>query len=349
MPSARVTAWLVPLADPTGPAARLPRARLRSDDLPALWDFADDHSVLPTVRANLKRVAEQSGPGRALLATDQAAQRQLDAALASAQVRLLARTGLSLKIRGQLARIAAALNRRRLPAMVMKGSSFADRLYPDPALRPFTDLDLLVPDEAVAGVEAALAKLGYRSRSQPTKYVEGYGQRSWRLSDNAGLSGTVEVHWNLVNSPTLRAGLSVPYHDLQLIPPAAGESCLPTASPAALLLIAAVHAGASHNFDRVGLICDICQAVRGAAGPIDTDWLTEAAERTGTRRVLGMGLRLCNTVLGEPAGEALARRLHLPAPGLFARALQTRAVVLGCRTPLVRARRLLFRQALKKS
>jgi len=338
----------VALADPTGPASALPRARLRGGDLAALWDFADAHSVLPAVRANLKQAAERHGPGRILAADAPAAGAQLDAAIASAHVRLMARTALSLRIRGQWARIAEALSRRRLPAIVVKGPSFADRLYADPALRPFTDLDLLAPDQAVTDVEAELAELGYRSRSQRTKYAEGYGERSWRLPEADGVSGTVEVHWNLVNSPTLRAGLSVAYNDLQLTPPAGPGASLPTPSPASLLLIAAVHAGAGHNFDRVGLLCDIGQAARGAAGAIDTDWLAEAAGRTGARRVLAMGLHLCKTVFGEPAGEALARRMHLPAPGLLARALQNRAVVLGCRTPLVRGRRLLFRQSLKK-
>ena len=50
---------------------------------------------------------------------------------------MIVRTGLTLALRRQLAQIGAALAERRLPACVLKGPEFADRLYPSPALRPF--------------------------------------------------------------------------------------------------------------------------------------------------------------------------------------------------------------------
>jgi hypothetical protein len=155
--------------------------------------------------------------------------------------------------------------------------------------------------------------------------------------------------------------LSVQYDDLQLAAqdrtggsPDAGRPSTPSdrlcrrASPAALLMIAAVHGAASHWFDRLCLLWDVCQVARGAAGAVDEDWLAEAVARTGCGRALAMGLYLCEKVLGEPACLQLRRRLGLPKPGVVSRLLLSRSVVLGRPTPFGRARRLAFRQLLKK-
>jgi hypothetical protein len=47
------------------------------------------------------------------------------------------------------------------PLVLLKGVSIADQYYPAPHLRPMRDIDVLVEDEAVPGIEAVLAKLGY--------------------------------------------------------------------------------------------------------------------------------------------------------------------------------------------
>ena len=79
----------------------------------------------------------------------------------------------AVQLEGELIRLAPVL--AELPAVVLKGAVLAHGAYPDPALRPFTDLDLLVAgpshDDAVEAFEA----LGYvRSRPEP---APGYDAR----------------------------------------------------------------------------------------------------------------------------------------------------------------------------
>jgi len=294
--------------------------------VPVLCDLADAHSVLPAVVRNLHRLG---GEGF----TD---------ALVEPRRRLMQRTAVALLLRRQRDRIAAAFAERRIPFAVIKGPAFADRLYADPALRPFTDLDLLVRGESRDDAAAALRTLGYRLVDQwGRKHDAEYGEQTWRVGRSAvPAGGAVELHWNLVNSPTLRAGLSVGYSDLVT------DGSM---SAAALLIVAAVHGAASHQFDRLGLLWDIAQAARGRAGQIDRAWLVETARRTGCGRALAMGLHLAAATLGDTAAATLARELKLPRPGVVTRRLLTPAVVLGARTPFVTARRLAFRQMLKRS
>ena len=92
-----------------------------------------------------------------------------------------------------------------IPAILLKGTEFADRLYSEPGLRPFRDIDIMVSKKALADAGTALADLGYQAQAAPVmKYAGGYGQHSWRLTGGRG--ATVELHWNLVNSP---GGLSI--------------------------------------------------------------------------------------------------------------------------------------------
>jgi len=301
-----------------------PRNSATPSDVSLLCGLADRHSVLPAVVNNLNRAEGDA----------------VAAALAAPRRQLMRRTAVSLLLRRQLAEIQAAFNDADVTSVVVKGPEFADRLYPRPALRPFTDLDLLIPPDARNAAAAAMETLGYGLVSQPgRKYDTEYGEQTWHRDDTGRTGGDVEIHWDLVNSPTLRAGVSVGYSDLATD----GEM-----SPAALLIVAAVHGAASHQFDRLGLLWDVAQAARGRAGKIDRSWLTDTARRTGCGLAVAMALHLAAATLGEPAAAALLRDLGLPRPSLTARWLVTPAVVLGRRTPFVTARRLGFRQMLKR-
>lgn len=61
----------------------------------------------------------------------------------------------------QLEELTAALSREGVPLLALKGAVSAALLYPDPGWRPLTDLDVLVPEEALETVRNVLSALGY--------------------------------------------------------------------------------------------------------------------------------------------------------------------------------------------
>jgi hypothetical protein len=173
------------------------------------------------------------------------------------------------------------------------------------------------------------------------KHETGYGEESWRHPARPG--GMVEIHWNLVNSPSLRRALSVTYEDLQL--EVQGRS---RPSAAAVLLIAAVHGVASHGVDRLQVLCDVVQAVRGTAGALDETWLAQAIPQTGTDRALATALALAYKVYREPACLDLMKRLGIERQAWPGKLLLTCGVILRAHAVRDSFRRQLLREFLKR-
>ena len=349
MSSGRVGTWLLALADAGGVRHPLPRALLRGSDLKPLREAAARHGVLAAVTGNLRQAVRQFGPERVVVAQPdrRRAREALEDFFTAARERLVGQTAFSLLVRRQHDEIGAALARAGAPAVVLKGPAFADRLYPEPALRHFTDIDLLTPKRSVADVERVLEGLGYRrAKEPPRKYAAGYAENAWRLEETP--AGTVEVHWDLTNSPSLRRRVSVTYDDLEIESSAAPNDALPELSSSSLLLVAAVHGVVGHRFDRLQVVCDVCQAARGAAGELDDGWLREVTSRTGSAFALAMALAVSGEALREPQCGRVLERLGLAQVGRGWRWLVTPTVVAGSERPLAKLRRQLLREVVKR-
>ena len=326
MVSPTLERWLPILADPAGgeQASRYAPMRLSAADLAALPEFADRHGVLPIVERNL-RAAMLSGA-------------VIEQCRATLRTRLLARTGICLMLRGQLAALGEVLRGRSVPHTVLKGVEFADRLYPEPVLRTFTDIDLLVPRHALAAAEDALREAGYSQKDEaPGPHHGRHAQRNWK---RAGPGGTVELHWDLVNSPSLRQRASVTWDRLER--DGAGRLL-----PESLLLIASVHGATGHRFDRLLLLCDVCQSARGAAGQIDPARMIRLARACGAELAVAAALTLAGKAFREPACDDLLNAMSLSVGARFGRHLLTPEAVLWRRSPFDTARRQIFRQMLK--
>lgn len=337
MASRLVLQWLAALADPAGPpSGRIPSRPLAVGELDGLCELADRHGVLPAVTANLRQIAAGRGAKSIVSGPSDQAQQ----AVAAARDMILRRAGTCLIIRAQASELRAAMTRAAVPAVVIKGVEFADRLYPRTDLRTYTDVDMLVPTNAVERADGVMRSLGYVPRVISMKHAGGYGEQSYTRPGRAG--SVVEIHWNLVNSPSLRRGVSVTFDDLQR----RDDGSL---TPASLLLIAAVHAAASHGFDRLQPLCDVCQACRLAAGEIDVDWLAGAVRRCGASRAMSAALGLAGDVLAEPLCHELIARLALPPRSPAMRLLITPGVVLRSHAWRDSFRRCLFRVMLKRA
>jgi hypothetical protein len=321
---------LLGLADPLERDRPMGFAPLRGRQLKRLLDLADRHGVLPAVVAGLGRSLDR---GQVRWRDEQAA-----AMWQTVPDLLLSRTGMGLALRQQAREVVSAFGEAGVPVVLLKGPDFADRLYPQPSLRTFTDVDLLIPTSALDGSRRVMDRLGYRPIVVAMKYDVGYSEEVYHRPERS--AGQVEVHTNLVNSPSLRRGLSVTFEDLQLT-----AADPPHPSPATTILIAAVHGAASHSFDRLQLLVDLMQAVR--RGDSDAVWLKDAIARTGAATAVAMGLHLAYKLLGEGRCRDLAQRLGLPQPSWACRAALSRGVVLRGHAWRDSFRRQWFRRMLK--
>jgi len=326
---------LLALADPRGPAKVIDFTPPEPEKLRRLLELADRHGALAIVMENLKQLTGQvNGPWTAYQ-PDPAAQEW-------ARQQLRYRTGMSLVLRQQARELTGRMQEAGLPVLVLKGCDFADRLYSHPSLRPFTDVDLLIPERMLPETRQIFRDLGYLPVPVPMKHATGYGEESWRQPTRPG--GTVEIHWNLVNSPSLRRALSVAYENLQL--ETHHDRTRPSA--AAMLLIAAVHGVASHGIDRLQVLCDVVQAVRGTAGALDETWLAQAVPHTGTARALATALALAYKMYREPACLDLMQRLGIGRRAWPGNLLLSRGVILRAHAVRDSFRRQLLREFLKR-
>jgi hypothetical protein len=144
---------------------------------------------------------------------------------------------------------------RGIDVLVVNGSVGAHLDYPDPALRLFGDVDLLVPPSDLAGARAALAAAGFRPAAlgQPGRLVDASGRQ-------------VELHTHALAGRWAR---HVPASELWQRPAALelGGRRLSVLAPEQRLVAACLKASTSGR--RLITVRDVAQQVLGGVDPDD--------------------------------------------------------------------------------
>lgn len=101
-----------------------------------------------------------------------------------------------------------------IPHALMKGTALAYSVYDRPAHRDRSDTDLLIREAELPAIREMLAKLAFKpSTDDGTGY-----QETWALCHPDGTEHLLDIHWQVLNSPSLFALLPV-------------EECLQAAAP----------------------------------------------------------------------------------------------------------------------
>jgi len=108
---------------------------------------AERNRLAPLAYARLKPLAENAGVPEAVL---RSLRNAYGRALRSAEL-----------YQAELLRLLDLFGAASVPVVVLRGPGSGLRLYGDPALRPFTDLDLLTPRPGLAAAEKCLEAAGY--------------------------------------------------------------------------------------------------------------------------------------------------------------------------------------------
>ena len=137
-------------------------------------------------------------------------------------------------LRRELPGVVAACSQ---PPLLLKGPAVADRFYAEPRLRPFVDLDLLVPREELPDDVEALVAAGFEPLEE---FRPGFGEEFGHDVHLVRGSGPgrvdVELHWRVSDD---RLGEALSY---DLLRSGAGElGGALVAAPPEQLLVLAVH------------------------------------------------------------------------------------------------------------
>jgi Uncharacterised nucleotidyltransferase len=295
-----IAEWLVHCADPEGAQGQPPRRLPTPEMALKLVNHARSHGVLGAVLRQFPPFVDDPS-----------------FAAAGAVARKYHRENLTLSmmLRHQADELLAAA--KALPVAVVKGPVFARTLYPDPALRSFTDLDILAAPDAVPALGGILQAQGF--------FLAEYGPQpqpqEWKWVHREHEILMIEVQTDLIHATSLRNTTSLTYEVI-----ADGPEM-----PAALLLIALIHGGA-HHYDRLRQVIDICQAGRALSGSNEEQRFADLVVQTRAQLIAVAGLTLAGRTFDEPRCLEIARALGPARFAGLARLLLDRTVVTSATT-----------------
>lgn len=188
--------------------------------------------------------------------------------------------------------------------VLMKGPEIA-HTYPDPSLRPFGDLDLLVPDAAEA--QRALLAAGFVPHGSPEHYVDIHHLQPLQLPGNPL---NIELH----DRPKWIEGLPAPSRAGLLASAVGGSTGVPgvLALPPELHAMAiAAHAWAHAPLARLGHLVDVAAVTAG----LDRSELDQIATSLGMRKAWRTTIAATDALFD---GAPHTRPLHLWARNLAA-------------------------------
>jgi hypothetical protein len=226
-----------------------------------------------------------------------------DSAVAAPQVVSALRAdylaGLAAHVRGLAALhdASAALGPGDMPWAVFKGPVLAERSYRRSDLRPYLDLDVVLPPATVRTALGLLEGAGFTVLDRDWELLRQRRIGAIHLRAPSGI--VVDLHHDLVFSGDKRARYAV---DLAQIlnraePMLLGAESYLTFDPTDTLLHLSLHATLS-GADRLGWLMDVDQTVRHR--PPDWDELVRRAHEWRLALVVHVMLDRCVTSLGTP-------------------------------------------------
>ncbi len=286
---------------PTGPGAE----RLSLADGEKMIAIAKGHGVLPLLLRGVDRIGDGSFPPR-----------WIEQLRSVCRVRTLE----CLRLTGALLEILDLLGAGGIVAIPFKGPSLAALAYANPAMRQYGDLDILLRREDFGRAVMLMQAAGYSVEQDRYIVSEGSARAEvpapqprskFRLDYDCRLRCPargipVELHWRMIPwyfGPPLGVGAGGrPPRSVDL-----GGRSVQTLPVEDLLIYVCMH-GMKHCWDKFLLVYDVAALVDSCGDEIDWVHLGERAAGLGVGRMVGVGLRLAEDLLGvaHPSSEHTA-------------------------------------------
>jgi len=218
-----------------------------------------------------------------------------------------------------------------IEAIALKGPTLAEALWPVPAERPFTDLDLLVRERDRVPAVATLTAIGYRhlSLDRSLRWELAHGT-TVTLVPEGGDGLPLDVHWQLIEWPRgQRIDRIAPAEVWQraVVAEVGGRQALVLAWED-LLIYLAVHLAVHHALAGERWRRDLALLLERHGATLDWSAIVERARRWRVRVALWLALDTVARQASVPVPREALRRLR-PRP---ARRAALRRLVRGAET-----------------
>jgi hypothetical protein len=202
-----------------------------------------------------------------------------------------------MKALGDVIRLGEALDREEIPFMVVKGPVMAEVVYPRNDLRPYDDVDLVVPRRRFADAISTLIQADCDVLDRNWRRIRREMRGQVHMTAHYGTS--VDVHWHLLNRSSVRSAFRIDMDSLfdhSRRVALAGRQVL-TLDPTDTLLHLALHAGLSGGA-KLSWLKDIERAA--SVEPIDWEQLMRRGREWGAGEVIAVSFRRSRSLLDAP-------------------------------------------------
>ena len=277
--------------------ARVDRLRglLRED---INWEYvirtAQRHGIIPLLSKHLSLTCPEAVP---------------QAILDQLHHLVYANTLHSLFLTRELLKLLTLFETHNIPTMPYKGPVLATTVYGNLALRQFSDLDILVPEQDVLRVKALLIARGYRpwlplTDAQESAHLKSYHAYTFVRYDRRV---SVDVHWRFEGSLyAFPLDLKPLWQRLEMIPFVV--TTIRNPPPEDLLLLLCAH-GTKDGWAQLKWICDINELCLVHPG-MDWERVMEHATMLYSERMLFLGLLLAHDLLGATLPENVLQKIQ---------------------------------------
>jgi hypothetical protein len=219
----------------------------------------------------------------------------------------------------QLSDVVLAFESEGVAVIPLKGPVLAEALYPDPGLRPFTDLDLLIRRDDLPRALAILTTLGYRhlGAGRPLAHELAYaGAAAFVGPAGSGGDLPLDLHWELVDHPGAGRGGAMDPREIweRAVRVETGGRPMLSLCPEDLLIYLALHLALHHALAGLAWQLDLALFLRRYGAALDWDGVAERARRWRAAGALYFALRQVEGRLGASAPPALLPRLRPRGP-----------------------------------
>ena len=216
----------------------------------------------------------------------------------------------------ELRKVLKAFRESGLPAIVLKGAALASTVYENLALRPMTDVDLLVRKEDLLLADERLKLLGYMpsDRSANDMNFSSSYLTSLDYRNSSQNSPSFHIHWHFVNStiPNESYIHHVKMENIWRDAEKADIADVETSVMAShhLIIHLSEHAlRVSHSANKLCFFCDVNEAVHFYGSKLDWNKLVDESFKFRLSRMVYLSLYFTSQFLGTGIPEDVLLKL----------------------------------------
>ena len=270
----------------------------RITDYQSLITAASQHGILPLVYKTLQN-----------LQTRLKETQKCDALLHELKPHYMTIAQRNMLMTSELLSIMRLLQDHQIDAMAFKGPTLSQMAYGDITLRQFGDLDILIRKKDRLRMMDLLLKENYipeidlQEKTKET-FFDAVNVIAF-FKPSTGVR--IEVHWEL-----LSRNYAIEWEESKLWGKQESSSInhreIPVLRLEQLLLYLCAH-GAKHLFERLEWICDIDRSIRENPD-IDWTYLLDEADNMGLKRMLFLGLALCEELFALKLPDTIKEKIE---------------------------------------